>query len=207
MLIPIFSPLANLAAGPISFIGISQASGTSVAIPTHQIGDLILIFCNVTGVDTTTPSTGAGFTSIASGSWAADDEWAFNLGYKIATDSSTTSGTWSGTGTEYMAALVYRGVSGIGAVGTINVDLDVDLDVEWNSLTLQNTDNTSWIVGFGAAESTPNFTNVPSTRTQRALQTHKVIWDSNGTVSSCSSQTSSKDDDRGSSTVIIELKT
>jgi len=92
----------------VSFIGSATAEATSVTLPTHQAGDLILIFALrlASGVNVT-PVSGwvtAGNVAFA-GNTANLSSW-----FKIAENSSETSGTI--TNADLLLATVYRESSG-----------------------------------------------------------------------------------------------
>jgi hypothetical protein len=74
------------ASGTVSRVGAAAGSGTSIAIPAgHLIGDLIVIHA-ANDSSSTAVTAGAGFTSLTSSSGT---NYAYNLGYKIATVSDT----------------------------------------------------------------------------------------------------------------------
>lgn len=91
----------------------STASGTSVTLPTHQAGDLIIIFAfNRNTTTLPTPPAASGTVP----SWIFfRSRTATGLGgvvyYALASDSTTTSGTWSNT--TQIATIVYRGASSL----------------------------------------------------------------------------------------------
>ncbi|OBK92401.1 hypothetical protein A5646_03425 [Mycobacterium sp. 1245499.0] len=96
---------------PIQVIGSnSVGAANSIALPTHQVGDLIIIFAFTNG--TTTPPT----PPAASGTvpaWVQVDAQAGNscaasVYEFVATATNHTSGTWTAPATAAMAAVVLR---------------------------------------------------------------------------------------------------
>ncbi|MGC5027074.1 hypothetical protein ACLQ3K_20185 [Tsukamurella sp. DT100] len=84
-----------------TFIGSQGGSfgGTTVTIPAHQAGDLIVMFVLYTG--TLTPP--AGWTLVGTGPYATAQTAIY---YRFATSTSDTSGTW--TGAALLANFTYR---------------------------------------------------------------------------------------------------
>jgi len=91
----------------------STTVGTSVSLPIHQAGDLIIIFAFNRGSTTLpTPPTASGTVP----SWIfSRSRTSVNLSgvvyYALASASTTTSGTWSNT--SQIATIVYRGASSL----------------------------------------------------------------------------------------------
>ena len=88
----------------VQHVGTVYAAATSVTLPTHQAGDLIVVAAVRYG-NTTVPSLPAGYTSLLTSATTHGRR----LGYKIAASSSETSGTWTNAST--VVAAVYRGVT------------------------------------------------------------------------------------------------
>jgi hypothetical protein len=185
---------------PISYVGLASAATSSVTLPSHQVNDLILILAQ--SFTATIPSLPAGYIAIHDGTANADATWSWRVGYKLATSASETSGTW--TNATKVAAGVYRGVyGGIGANAESVVNTTTPT---WDALTLQNTDNTSWVVGLLAHERAGvSATGVPYTT--RLNQEQTTWWDTNATISSFTSQSATlANGGRGTTTITIELK-
>jgi hypothetical protein len=91
------------------YVGGGSASATTVAIPAHQAGDLILIFAGHS--NTTLPSLPAGYTNVGNTNSAGS----CRIGYKIATTGSETSGTW--TNAQWLAVAVFRNVNQTNPIG------------------------------------------------------------------------------------------
>lgn len=85
-----------------SFVGAAQASGTTITLPAHQAGDIIVMWA-VSGGDTITRPSGWTGTSAVGGTKPGRGV----LAYKIAASSSEVSGTWSSA--KALMVAVYRG--------------------------------------------------------------------------------------------------
>lgn len=88
----------------ISLVGSNEANANSIAIPAHQVNDLILIYA-YNDAQTTAVTLPAGFVNVSGvvmGSFGYT-----RVGYKIATSTSETSGTW--TNADHLIVLVFRG--------------------------------------------------------------------------------------------------
>ena len=153
-------------------VGSAIADGASVTIPAHQAGDLLVIFANRFD-STTIPTLPSGWTSAAT---KTGTHRAGRVGYRLATGSGTTSGTW--TGAQTTLVWVLRDHGGIGAAA-------VDAATTLPALTL--TGSSSWV---GALQSGSELLPaVPSGMTSRNSSAWASrVADTNGTVSSWASQ-------------------
>ncbi|MBK7510625.1 MAG: hypothetical protein IPI16_22290 [Comamonadaceae bacterium] len=152
-------------------VGSAIADGASVTIPAHQAGDLLVIFA-ARFDSTTIPTLPSGWTSAAT---QTGTDRAGRVGYRVATGSGTTSGTW--TGAQTTLVWVLRDHGGIGAAA-------VDAATTLPALTL--TGSSSWV---GALQSGSELLPaVPSGMTSRANGSYDRVADTNGTVSSWASQ-------------------
>lgn len=95
----------------ISRVGSGSAQANTIAIPTHQIGDLIVVTANR---NNSTPATvPSGWVNLgASGGSGVSNA----TGWKIAKTTTETSGTWTNASAIHVA--VYRADTGLLAVGT-----------------------------------------------------------------------------------------
>ena len=153
-------------------VGSAIADGASVTIPAHQAGDLLVIFANRFN-STTIPTLPSGWTSAATKTGTSR---AGRVGYRVATGSGTTSGTWTGAQTTLVWVLRDHGGIGAAAVGAATT---------LPALTL--TGSSSWV---GALQSGSELLPaVPSGMTSRAISSwYERVADTNGTVSSWASQ-------------------
>lgn len=167
----------------ISRVGTNSASGTSVTIPAHQAGDLIILVAYRRG-SSTPPSLAAGSTNIISGNGSASS---LRVGYKVAAGASETSGTW--TSATSMAVHVYRGASGI---GDAQISGGATTQVTYPALTFVGTN--PWVMGVGLVRDTAASLAAPTGMTNQVVFNDSTIsrnatHDTNGTVASWSIQT------------------
>ena len=170
----------------ITLVGV--ATGTTTAtVPAHVAGDLILIFAfrSATG----SPTLPSGFSSIANGNGTTCSA---RVGYKIATGTGDTSGTW--TNSAALVCHVYRASSGntlgIGASSTIAHA--ATNTVNYPALTLADAGGNSWVAGFAGVNNITNtIATAPSGMTNQSHETaaanQAAGQDTNGGVSSWSS--------------------
>lgn len=166
------SVVVEIAESPITYLGANASTTTTVTVPTHQAGDLILIFAFNRGSLTipTLPSGYTNKTTITSGSAA---NAAVRVGYKIATSSSETSGTW--TSADQLVCHVYRGVdqtTPLGTLGSSTYATQLNLTVVYPTITLSVTNGTSWVAAFGGSNATDSaIDTAPAGMVQRATAT------------------------------------
>jgi hypothetical protein len=189
----------------ISFVGAQGNAGATVTIPTHQSGDLILIFAYRDNSSLTPPSTPAAsgtvptWTLIRTGTGNTN---AFNCRYAVATASTTTSGTW--TNSTEIICLVYRGTNVVGANASTSSS---GTTITFPALTLNRTDNTSWVVGFAGHRTATDVEQAPTGMTNRtSAGVEAAGHDTNGTVSSWSQQTVTVNASSGNQGCTVELR-
>lgn len=188
----------------VTFVGAQGNAGTTVTIPTHQSGDLILLFAYRDGSTTapTTPTAGGTvptWTLIGSTGGNLNSS---NFRYAVATGSTTTSGTW--TNATELICLVYRGTRVVGASAGGGA---ASTSIAYPALTLQRTDNSSWVVGVAGHRSATNVQVAPTGMTNRVFTgTEAAGHDTNGTVSSWSQQTVTVDANSGWRSWTVELR-
>lgn len=160
----------------VSYISSASAAANSVTMPTHQAGDLIVAFAYRDG-STTAPALPAGWTNINNSGGNTNSA---RLAYRNADSASETSGTW--TNATGLVVHVYRGANvGASAVGGASSN-----SISYPALTLQKTDNTSWVARFaGHRTATDLTTNIPGGYTARTgIATENRGIDTDGSVSS-----------------------
>lgn len=171
-----------------SRISAHSAQANSVAITTPQAGDLILVFAHRDG-STTAPSLPSGYTSLGTTSGGSGGTSnSARLGFKYSDGTETTSGTW--TNATSVAVHVSRGCDPSLAYGAFATAGAASSTLTFPALTLQVTDGTSWVVGFGASRTATDVgTNDPTGMADRSSATDIAVWDTNAGVSSWSQQT------------------
>ena len=169
----------------VSYIGAQGAATTTVTIPAHQVGDLILIFAYRDGSNTvpTAPTAGGTvptWTQIGSSGGNTNSS---RLHYAIATATTTTSGTW--TNATELICHVYRGATVGASIGGSGA---ATTTVNYPALTLQRTDNTSWVAAFAGHRTATNVDLAPGTMVNRAFAgTEAAGHDSNATITTWAS--------------------
>lgn len=140
-----------------TLVGTATASATTVTVPAHQAGDLILIFA-MHGGSGTLPTVPTGYTLVLAK--ANGTVLGTRSGYKIATSSSDTSGTW--TNATEICCHVYRPAAGnVLAIGASAFNSSTTNTVNYPALTLLRTDGTSWVAGFAACGNTSETISTP----------------------------------------------
>ena len=136
--------------------GTATAETTSVSLPTHAAGDMLIIAAGGSDI----PSVPSGWTQINS----VDSAWDVRglvCAYKVAADGSETSGTWAGA---YMiVAAVYDGVASIG--GTAKQDGTTT--VTYPGIAMSASDGSSWVVGAGVFNGGSTYLTPPTGMTHR----------------------------------------
>lgn len=140
--------LVGATGSSLTLVGTATASATTVTPPTHQAGDIIIIFAFRRG-STTPPSLPAGWTSVLAKSGSTVSG---RLGYLIATGTNDSSGTW--TNATELTCHIYRPPSGftagIGASASNSATINT---VNYPGLTLVHSSGTSWVAGFIGTDS------------------------------------------------------
>jgi hypothetical protein len=148
--------------GAVSRTQAWSANASSVSITSTLNADLILVFA-YNGSAATAPTLASGFTTLDSGVATSQG---MIVGSKVSAGGDTDSGTW--TGATNVVCLVYRGAS-IGAEIKANGSSTI---LNYPALTMQVTDGTSWIVGFGGARTaTAGMNGSTTTLVNRTSQT------------------------------------
>ncbi|WP_176112810.1 hypothetical protein [Mycobacterium sp. 96-892] len=156
----------------ISFVSANSSTTGSVTIPTHQVGDLILL-CAFDSQNTapTKPSAGGTVpnwnyidnTNTSAGQAAVTTAWF------IATATNTTSGTW--TWAEQMIAAVVTGPVGTTPIGGHAAVGGAAANVTAPSVTMTHTDGSSILFHFHATA----FLNGGGWSAAPAGYTHRVV--------------------------------
>lgn len=185
----------------ISFVDKASALGTSVTLPTVVVGDIIIIFAYRNAI--TAPSLPAGYTAITNNSGNAQS---FRTGFRIATSTSETSGTW--TSADMVMASIYRGVSTIGGAGSTTTAAQSTTLMSGIG-AMQVTDGTSWAVSWGGSAqitsmSTPASTTLRQTQVGGAFM--GILVDSNTGVASWGQHTSTNGTSAVNTGGSVELK-
>lgn len=178
---------------PVQVIGANSAAATSVAIPTHQPGDLILIFA-FNNANTTQPTAPAASGTVpnwvnvtANNGTAAPgggslsytgNTCAVAVAQFIATANNHTTGTW--TNTTDIAAVVLRGEDTVAAVPYGGIAVSSAPSSTANavspSVTLSKADGSSALLYFYAHRNMTSWDSAPAgcTRLTQAASVHGI---------------------------------
>lgn len=129
----------------LTYVG-SATGTTSFTMPSHNAGDLLVVFAYRDG-NNTAPTVPSGWSvwGAASGGTSNSSVGA----YKIAKTNSETSGTW--TNANSTAIQIFRGHGGVGGNSSSSGN---DTTVIYPALTMSFTNGTSWVTGFAGHRST-----------------------------------------------------
>lgn len=101
----------------VSFVGAASAEATSVTLPAHQRGDLLVVFA-WNGASTTIPSVPTGWRIAYAFANTTGASRAGVVAYKNAASASEASGTW--TSAELLGCAVYRDDANYLTIGGVN---------------------------------------------------------------------------------------
>jgi len=185
----------------ISLVGSAAASATTVTIPAHQAGDLLVVFA-FNSAAATAPTLPSGWTNGANG---AANTCGGRVGYRIATASGTTSGTW--TNANRLIVMVYRGNNAL-SVGQVAGGNGTGTSVTLTALASMQGVGRNKVVSFAGHRTATTFTD-PSGLTRRqvtATAPFVAAWDSDNPATYTAKTTTSNTSSgwRGSSLEIIE---
>jgi hypothetical protein len=139
-----------------------SANADNATITSTANGDLIIVFA-YNGSAAASPSLASGFTSLDSGVATSQG---MIIGWKASSGGDTSSGTW--TSATQVVCHVYAGAA-IGAEAKNNGSGTI---LNYPAVTMQVTDGTSWIAGFGGARTATAGMNGSTTiLTNRTSQT------------------------------------
>ena len=174
----------------VSFVGAASAIGTSLTLPAHQAGDLLIVAAaNSAGTVITVP---AGWFRLHHRN--SDNSRSLMVAYKIATTAAEVSGTW--TNANVMCAAVYRDDTNYITIGGMRFNGATSASTLYYGPLTATGDTAGlitpnqWVIAVGmtgsnagAAETAPTgFTNRVSQA--GATVTELAIHDTNATVAS-----------------------
>lgn len=161
-----------------TFVGANITVASSGSTPTHAVGDLLIVIA-LRWASNTIPSLPAGWTSAHT---ASDSARGWRIGWKIATATNDSTGTW--TNAQRLHVGVWRDPISIGAAATQLVPAET---AQTPGLTLtQAGSSTVATFGHSSDTSTPG---IPSGTTSRWTSTYARWADTNGPVGSWAAQT------------------
>ena len=161
----------------ISRVGSASAQATTITIPTHQSGDLILICAGRN--NTTAPTIPSGWVIMSNTGASGVSS---SIGWKIAQSSSETSGTW--TNTSVLHCVVYRGSTGILTISSAvgpggGTSTSVSYSATTNGLVYRSGVDDNWYIGNGfQLNSTNSLETAPSGMTNVNVESSAGVWKS-----------------------------
>lgn len=184
----------------ISRIGSVTAASTSLTPTTGLAGDIMIAWA-FRSTAATIPTVPSGWTTIGSGS---GNTCAGVLAYHFCTGTGDASGTW--TGATQLIITKYRGVLGIGGLGTPSNAASTS--ISYPVLTAIQTAGNSWIVGAAGHRTASNVSTAPTGMTNVSsvgAGPQAAFHDTNGGVSSWSAQSVTVNANSGHESVTCEL--
>lgn len=176
--------------GPVYSDYVASASGTTtLVLPAHQPGDLLVAFLFRDG-STTAPATPAGWTSEATG---AGTTCSYRLVWKKATTSAESPGAAT-TATSTIVSCYRPGPGYVLSMGATSRANGSSTSLTYQSLSMQATDGTSRVAAFAGHRSVNTALETPPAG---MVLRHSVVdatdeasaFDTNGGVSSWSAKT------------------
>lgn len=184
----------------ISRIGSVTAATTSLTPTVGLAGDLMIAWA-FRSTAATIPTVPTGWTPIGSGS---GNTCAGVLAYHWCTATNDASGTW--TGATQLIITKYRGVYGIGGIGTPSNATGTS--VSYPALTAVQTAGHSWVVGAAGHRTASNVSTAPTGMTNVSsvgTGPQAAFHDTNGGVSSWGAQSVTVNASSGHESITVEL--
>lgn len=143
--------------------GTASAAATSVAIPAHQPGDMILIFARGTAAAPGAPAASGNVPTWIPTQSAFANSIGLTSRYCIATSSTHTTGTW--TSATHICVLVLRADAGniLGYGGSSTGNGTAVQTIVYPALTLTDADGSSWGVRCGTRATAVTAVGTPPT--------------------------------------------
>jgi hypothetical protein len=143
----------------ISYISQASAASDSVTLGTHAAGDLLLVFAYNDG-SATIPSLPSGWLNLHNVTAATGS---YRIGFKVATASSETSGTW--TNADGVIAVVYRSDAGLVLPAFYSVNTSTSATLNYTSIpAVNNRENVDqWVMGLAVMRNDTNAIETPPT--------------------------------------------
>jgi hypothetical protein len=160
---------------------VTAAANSATLTTATSNGDLILVFAYST--TSTAPTLVSGYTQIDSLTSGSES---YTVAYKVSTGGETTTGTW--TNAVGVSCMVYTGaqIPGTGESETTGSSTVLT----YPAVTMQVTDGTSWIIGFGGVKTATSGMNSSTTNlTNRTNSTKLNGLDSGGGKTSFAAET------------------
>jgi hypothetical protein len=201
----------------ISYVSGATAESTSLTMPSHQSGDLLLMFAYNSG-SSTRPTIPSGWTPVAGRS---GNSQAGVVCYKIAASSAETCGTW--TSATLLACAVYRHSTNLllaggwnAAVSAASTNINFAVITPYSSIgttpvMFRTQSGNAWVVGFAGVVANNSDIETPPT-----LMTNRLnlagsgareisVHDTNADVTSWALATFIQSVSAASLTIVVEI--
>ena len=143
----------------VSFVGAASAEATTLTLPAHQAGDLLIMFA-WNGGSLTVPTVPSGWDIVRSFSRSGGANRAGVVAFRSATAAGTASGTW--TSSALLGCVVYRDDTTHITIGNDVLTQDINSTTfPYNGFAASNNVGTaaklrksaSWVIGIGGVNS------------------------------------------------------
>lgn len=200
------------ATSTISYVG-GCTGTTSCTLPAHQANDLIIGYGYRSG-STTPPTVPAGWTTLHNATGANTNSDA--VACKYAATNAETSGTW--TNATAFIIEIYRGTQGGSTalctasarmIGSNVASGSTGSSITYGAITLSDAGGTSWVVGCAGHVTASNVSIAPTGMTNRNSQgvgPMAACHDTNGTVTSWTSQAVTVSASSGWQSFVLEIR-
>lgn len=171
----------------IQYVSSAQAFSDTLSVSTHQAGDFLfgIAINNTNGGPP--PTVPAGWTLFNSGTGTYGSTSYF---YKFAQSNSETFGT--ATNANQVAVMIYNGVDRETPIGNYNsLENPVSNNYLFDNLSFQITNGSSWMIGFGYAETVVSGFSVMSGCTNRLNSDRIILLDTNAGITGWNDDTAS----------------
>lgn len=149
----------------VSFVGAASAEATSLTLPAHQAGDLLVMYARGLSASPTPPTLPSGWLQVLRFSVSTNN---VAFCYQIASAAGTASGTWANA--QHLMCVVYRHTTNLLAIGLPSSASGTNTaTVNYPSVTAYPL--SGWVLGMGSAKNDSNintdFDLAPSGMTNR----------------------------------------
>lgn len=169
----------------ITYVGAASAAATTLTLPTHQAGDLLVMAAFTSGA--TIPTIPSGWIQKIS---ISQSSRRLVVAWRTATAAGTSSGTW--TNASVVAAAAYRSDAskylGVGSAGVNDAFSSANIAYQ-ACLNLHGTSAGTWVIAIAGTAVDYTANTAPSGMTNRTAiaSTNEIgLHDTNGVVSTWS---------------------
>lgn len=134
----------------VSFVGATSAEATSLTLPAHQTGDLIVMYARGLSASPTPPTVPSGWLQNQRFSLSSNN---VALCWKIASNNAEVSGTW--TNAQQLMAVVYRHSTNYIGLGLSASTSGTNATSIVYPATLAFPDS-GWVIGVGSGKNDSN---------------------------------------------------